>query len=208
VLTEGERRVLDEDGYVILTGLLTTPELARMRQAVGHALERAPSLDPLWRPGGTLHVDLEQDPAFAPVRESARLRAALSHLLGRRWELTRLTLRAPQPGFGAQVLHGAATLPPAKRGVLAGERPTLVTAIVALVDFTSENGATRVVPGSHRTWSLKVPADPDAPFREAKVLSCPAGSAIVFPEALVHSGTRNRSQQRRDSLQVSYSPSG
>jgi ectoine hydroxylase-related dioxygenase (phytanoyl-CoA dioxygenase family) len=75
---------------------------------------------------------------------------------------------------------------------------------VALVDFTPDNGATRVVPGSHRTWSLTVPREPDIAVADERIITCPAGSAIVFAESLVHSGTRNTSVTTRASLQVTW----
>lgn len=206
-LTREELQRLDDDGYVVLRDLFGPEVLAQVRQAADDALTRAPLVDRTWRPGGTLHVDLSNDRTFDHVRRSARLRAAATQLLGPDWQRMHVSLRAPRPGYGAQVLHGAATMRPEQRGAFIGkDHFTLATAIVALVDFTPDNSATRVVARSQRAWSLRVPSNPDAPFPQATVVTCPAGSAIVFPEALMHSGTRNRSQHRRDALHVVFAP--
>ena len=62
---------------------------------------------------------------------------AAAHVLGETVELSALTYRAPQPGFGAQRLHVDAGFP-AGPGRWIG-----VTVILALVDFTDENGRNR-----------------------------------------------------------------
>ena len=49
-----------------------------------------------------------------------------------------------------------------------------LASVIALVDFTAENGATRVAPGSHQ-WDRDRLAEPD----EVAVAEMPAGSAVV-----------------------------
>jgi ectoine hydroxylase-related dioxygenase (phytanoyl-CoA dioxygenase family) len=65
-----------------------------------------------------------------------------------------------------------------------------LAAIIALVDFTAENGATRVVPGSHR-------GDRDMVFDPAEIdeIAVPAemraGSAVVYLGSTLHGGGAN-----------------
>jgi ectoine hydroxylase-related dioxygenase (phytanoyl-CoA dioxygenase family) len=63
----------------------------------------------------------------------------------------------------------------------------------AIDPFTSRNGATLVVPGSHQAES----AD-HASLRDAAIpVECPAGSMIVFDSTLWHAAGMNRSQHDR-----------
>ena len=64
-----------------------------------------------------------------------------------------------------------------------------------LDDFTPDNGATRMMPGSH-TWGTRpqdVLADPMAPHPQEVLLTGKAGSVAVMNAHLWHGGTANRS---------------
>jgi ectoine hydroxylase-related dioxygenase (phytanoyl-CoA dioxygenase family) len=79
-------------------------------------------------------------------------------------------------------------------------RPLGITVIWALEDFTADNGATELIPGSHR-WGTEHPDTRDvAPV--AAVM--PAGSALVFDAALWHRGGANRSSGTRLALSPQY----
>lgn len=78
----------------------------------------------------------------------------------------------------------------------------VATAIVALVPFTAENGATRVVPGSHRRIDLQRRSGGLSSHPDERTLTCAAGDAFVFSGHLLHSGTPNRSDHERPALQI------
>jgi len=63
-----------------------------------------------------------------------------------------------------------------------GEPFRIVTAIWLLDDFTGENGATRVVPGTHHllTQPPKSFADPASRHPDQKIIVAKAGSVLVF----------------------------
>jgi ectoine hydroxylase-related dioxygenase (phytanoyl-CoA dioxygenase family) len=73
-----------------------------------------------------------------------------------------------------------------------------VSTIWAMCDFTEENGATRVVPDSHRS----------AGFPEGDVVTEPAvmprGSVVIYTGATVHGGGANRSDGHRLGVNVDY----
>ncbi|MEU1756017.1 phytanoyl-CoA dioxygenase family protein [Micromonospora matsumotoense] len=76
---------------------------------------------------------------------------------------------------------------------------TRVQVMVAMSDFTAENGATMAIPGSHR-WD-----DERAPRRdEAVPAAMPAGSALIWLGGLYHGGGQNTSTQPRTGLTLSY----
>jgi ectoine hydroxylase-related dioxygenase (phytanoyl-CoA dioxygenase family) len=74
--------------------------------------------------------------------------------------------------------------------------------IWAMSDFTAENGATRVIPGSHRYEDRLQLAHEDCEAAEM-----PAGSVFVYTGAVYHAGGANRSQQTRYGLNLTYARS-
>jgi ectoine hydroxylase-related dioxygenase (phytanoyl-CoA dioxygenase family) len=93
----------------------------------------------------------------------------------------------------------------------------VVTAIVFLDDATADNGALRVIPGSHRDGPVR--RDPSDPTRfltdpgavdatGAVVIEAPAGTAVWFGAFLVHCSSPNRTTGHRRALLPSWQPSG
>jgi len=78
-------------------------------------------------------------------------------------------------------------------------------AILALDDFTSNNGATEFVPGSHKLLRRPSPSDVDS--CKAKIAECKAGSLIIFNGAIWHHSTANTSNKSRMGLMLSYAAS-
>ena len=196
-LTQAESAALDSDGYVVLPELLSADQIANARTALDKLIALA-RLDPTWHAGGTLHLnDLVNEPAFDPVWKSDRLLSAIVHVIGYDLRIGSVAYRAPQPGYGAQTLH--ADFMQGYRGEY-----QVATAIVALTDFTATNGATRVIPGSHLPGDIAVPSDTDTPHPAQRFVTCTAGSAIAFNGHLLHSGTRNASQETRHALQITF----
>lgn len=133
---------------------------------------------------------------FERLTEEPRLMAILSRVLLPDFLLTASQAISIRPGEAAQSLHtddGFYRLP--------RPRPAVSYSIIAAIDpFTAENGATEVIPGSHR-WG-----DPGAPGRPAThtemepllvPMEIPAGAAVVFPGTLVHRGGANRTDRPR-----------
>lgn len=66
-------------------------------------------------------------------------------------------------------------------------RPMMATTIWALTDFTDANGATRIVPGSHRE-----PGHPDLDDESISIpAEMPAGSVMIMDSQLWHCGGAN-----------------
>ena len=147
---------------------------------------------------GTRHLEELDDriPLVAEVLARTRLLAVVEGLVGAEPRRSQVSLRDPQPGYGAQKLHadGTAKLKPGPA--------TVATAIIALVDFEPGNGATRVVPGSHQRPDLQRIGGSLDEHRDEIVLTGLAGTAFVFDGHLLHSGRRNDSKHGRPALQV------
>jgi len=71
--------------------------------------------------------------------------------------------------------------------------------MIALVDFTRDNGATCVVPGSHQ-W------DPERQPREDEIACAEmrAGSAVIYLGSTLHAGGTNNSDNWRRGIHMSY----
>ncbi len=79
-----------------------------------------------------------------------------------------------------------------------------VACMIALVDFTEENGATRVVPGSHRT-DTDLMKDPDEIAKAAVAAEMRAGSAVVYLGSTLHgAGPNTTLDQWRRGMHLSY----
>jgi len=82
--------------------------------------------------------------------------------------------------------------------------------VIAFVDFTRENGATRVVPGSHRWPDRRLsPAEQMAEQRapapdQIAYAEMPAGSAVVYTGGTIHAGGSNVTDVPRRGAHLSY----
>lgn len=79
-------------------------------------------------------------------------------------------------------------------------RPPVTAAImVVLDDYTELNGATRIIPGSHKWGSDRIPEE-----EEAVSAVCPRGSIVYFLGTTWHSGGANRSSMPRYAATIQY----
>jgi ectoine hydroxylase-related dioxygenase (phytanoyl-CoA dioxygenase family) len=114
-----------------------------------------------------------------------------------RYQLNLGHLIARGPGAAAQLLH---------RDELVWvhvprPHPELqIATMIALVDFRAENGATRVVPGSHR-WPPERKPEPD----EIVDAEMPAGSAVIYLGSTIHgAGTNSSADEWRLGIHTSW----
>jgi len=75
-----------------------------------------------------------------------------------------------------------------------------VASVIALVDFTEANGATVVVPGSHR-WEDRDRQPSDDEWVAAEM---PAGSAVLYLGSTIHAGGSNTTDGWRRGMHLSY----
>jgi ectoine hydroxylase-related dioxygenase (phytanoyl-CoA dioxygenase family) len=69
----------------------------------------------------------------------------------------------------------------------------------ALSEFTEANGATRVIPGSHR-WEDKLRPEPE----QTVAAEMPRGSLLLYVGSLYHGGGANRTDTPRRGINVGY----
>jgi ectoine hydroxylase-related dioxygenase (phytanoyl-CoA dioxygenase family) len=100
------------------------------------------------------------------------------------------------PGETAQPIHADDQLIPLDKP----HRPVVCNTMWALTDFTEENGATRIIPGSHR-WDHN-PVYGQHYDSVAAVM--PRGSVLVWHGSLWHGGGANQSDGRRVGIAMNY----
>jgi ectoine hydroxylase-related dioxygenase (phytanoyl-CoA dioxygenase family) len=71
--------------------------------------------------------------------------------------------------------------------------------ILALADFTRDNGATCVVPVSHRREQGREPTEDEIAYAEM-----PAGSAVIYLGSTLHAGGTNNTDRWRRGVHMSY----
>jgi ectoine hydroxylase-related dioxygenase (phytanoyl-CoA dioxygenase family) len=139
---------------------------------------------------------LARDATFAKVPLHPNVLPLVQRVLDDQCLLSSLTAIEMNPGQRSQPLH-------ADDGSIALPRPhipVVCVAIWALTDFTARNGATRLVPGSHR--SERRPAKGEqADYIEATM---PAGSVLVYDGAMWHGGGDNDTDARRVGIVVNH----
>src|SRR5216110_660224 len=149
-LTQAEQGKLDTDGFLPLPGILTPDQIAVITDRLAALLEGEGEHagKEVHQEAGTDRLSdlVNKDPIFALCFTHPRVLAGIAHVLNHDLKLSSLNSRAALPGEGLQALHADWGEPPAD-GTF-----HVCNSIWLLDDFTAENGATRVVPRSHR-WN-------------------------------------------------------
>lgn len=101
------------------------------------------------------------------------------------------------PGETAQPIHADDMLIPLPKPHV----PIVCNTMWALTDFTEENGATRVMPGTH-----KADRNPElgAAYEGAIAAEMKKGSVLVFNGSVWHGGGANRTGERRVGIAMNY----
>ena len=195
---------LDRDGFTVLENAIPAELLAELKAALA-AIEQEHNFgyrDTAFEGTHTTRIYnlLSYHPAFAkiPVFEGAL--PLIERILDPGLQLSSLSAICPGPGQQPQPLHSDSQMIPLPRPHV----PIAVNSMWALSDFREENGATRIVPGSHLADH---DPDYDGVYDSAHDVVCAemdAGSILVWHSTLWHGGGHNRSQARRDGIACYY----
>ncbi|MCP5055727.1 MAG: phytanoyl-CoA dioxygenase family protein [bacterium] len=199
--------VLDRDGGVILEGLLSGAQADWLRG------DFEPHLGAVeWSNAGgaepkeffglrtkRLHGLLARSSAYGELIADPLLVGLARQRLAGRCRTIRIStgeLMALGEGESVQELHRDADSWPF---VPAPRPPVLFSANVALTEFTAENGATVVVPGSHH-WPKE--RKPEKSEETQAVMA--KGSALLYDGDVIHGGGANRTPGIRIGCYVGY----
>lgn len=207
-LTDSEKQQLDELGYLPLPDLLAPAQVdalrARYQELIREEGDEA-GLEVHQEAGTERLANLvDKDPLFNICFTHPRVLAGMNHVLQGDFKLSSLNGRASLPGEGHQPLHADWSEGVDPRNY------QVCNSIWLLVDFTRENGATRIVPASHRTRQVPQDAleDPRQPHPDEQLLTGTAGTVVVFNSHLWHGGTVNRTASSRYALHSYFTRRG
>ena len=116
-------------------------------------------------------------------------------VLGEGCLISSLSSIAIDPGETAQPIHADDQVIPLDKP----HRPIICNSMWALTDFTTANGATRLVPASHRRENPEYGG-----AYETIAAEMPKGSVLIWDGALWHGGGANVSDARRTGIAMNY----
>jgi ectoine hydroxylase-related dioxygenase (phytanoyl-CoA dioxygenase family) len=192
--------ILDADGALILDNVISPAQVAAVTEELNPYIEATPVGRDKFTGFATtrtgalvarspLSRELVMHPAILAACDAFLLRAC------DRYQLHLTQVIRIRPGQPRQALHRDRL---AWGGFLKEVEPQLNT-IWAMTDFTEENGATQVVPGSPG-WAEGRRAEPhEIGYAEMK-----AGSVLVYSGSVIHGGGENRSHGDRVGINITY----
>ncbi len=180
---------IEDRGYTIVQDFISQPEVERLRHAFDTEVPitemRAIGTDTgqTWRAHNLLAKTRAVDYLFL----DRRIRALIEGVLGPRVQVNVTTLFNVLPGETRQFLHQDDGLWPIPR-----PHPHFVcNALIALDDYDLENGATHIVPYSHKWHDRKVDQD-----IETTRVVMRSGTMLMWEGGLWHGGGANTSTDR------------
>lgn len=204
-MTEHERHQLDEQGFVVLPGFMSPALLAELRDRLEMLFEKE---------GDQAGAEFKQEPGcrrlanlidkgevFGRIASRPDLLGYIRGVLGDDFKLSSGNARSVNP-------HADETQP--LHADMAALRDALgywvCNTVWMIDDFTTENGAIRVVPGSHRWGQLPQEALPDAKAVHPNeiLVTGSAGTVIVMNAHTWHGGTANRTAAPRCAIHLFY----
>lgn len=194
-IVDADLATMARDGYVILPDLLSAGQLDEIRAAVTPMLDRHGRNGFEGRATQRIYSVLNKTAACDVIADHPRVLALLDRMFLPNYLLSMLQVINILPGEQAQMLHTDDGFYPLPRP----RAPLGAATIWAIDDFTADNGATDVVPGS-QLWGDRLPGD-DAPRRPVVMK---AGSCVFFPGTLWHGGGANRTDRPRLAVTAQY----
>ena len=192
---------LEESGFVVLPGPFVVDQLGMVANAYDAEVSAAVGDDIRVGSTSTRVVDfVNRGPLFDPLYVYPPLLDAAVRTVGPTFKLSSLHARTLRPGSAVLDIHA---------DVERSSTDWPLLGFIFMIDaFTPDNGATRLIAGSHR-WG-----DPPRDARLTEYTpqlesACgPAGSLLVFNGSTWHGQGVNSSDRPRRSLQGAFIPGG
>jgi ectoine hydroxylase-related dioxygenase (phytanoyl-CoA dioxygenase family) len=204
-MIEQQRRQLEEQGFVILDHCMGNDLLSELRARITETFDTEGD-----RAGHEFRTEenahrlanlVDKGEVFRRAIVLPQVVECVRQVLGPRIKLSSLNARSADPNTTVpQPLHVDMSALPDEQGYW------VCNAVWMLDDFTPENGATRVIPGSHK-WRQRpqdVLDDLLAPHPAEVLVVGKAGSIAVMNAHVWHGGTGNRTSAPRLAMHAFY----
>jgi ectoine hydroxylase-related dioxygenase (phytanoyl-CoA dioxygenase family) len=191
---------LDRDGYTIVHDafdMATADALMHDIDRLEHALDIGMGRNGFeGRATTRVYNLLALGELYAQVPVHPVVLGLMQSMLGRGCLVSSLSSITIHPGEIAQPIHADDQVIPIPKP----HRAVTANSMWAITDFTEPNGATRVIPGSHRADH-----SPDyGSHYDSVCAEMPRGSILVWDGGLWHGGGANTTGERRRGLAMNY----
>jgi ectoine hydroxylase-related dioxygenase (phytanoyl-CoA dioxygenase family) len=188
---------IEEDGFALVERLIDVDRAAEIRAELTDVLEKTPEGRNDFEGFSTrrIYALFAKTRAFDDLATHPLLLGVLDRVLGESYQLSAPVGIEIGPGEKAQVLHTDDSIYPITRP----HQELVLNTMWALDDFTEANGATRIIPGSHK-WVEQRPDE----TTETTMAEMPAGSVLFFAGSVFHGGGANNTDKPRFGTILEY----
>ncbi len=193
--------ILESDGCVVIEGVLNAPQVETLAAELAPHFDAAPNCAGDFYGYVTKRLSglIAKSPACQSMAIHPAILGVMDHFLLRGCRGYHLNLTQAiriGPGEPPQVIHRDDLM----FNFVHPDFEAMINAMWAVDDFTAENGATHIVPGSHK-WPLDRQAQPDEEVQGVMK----RGSVLIWLGSLQHGGGANRTDKPRTGIVHSYS---
>ena len=201
MLTISEKSQLDQNGFLLLKDVVSVSTVSQLRErALELAIaEQKTGKSHTYLPNGTAQRVwnlIDKGEIFEEAIQHPQILNAMEYLLGSDCTLSSFTVNIPYPGApdaGLHIDYPLSALPTPRPNF-----PMVANSVWFLDDFTTENGATSCVPGSHKR--LESLPESGVEYEDEQQICGIQGSVLIVNGAAWHGSSENRSNTPRVAL--------
>ena len=191
---------LNEFGYIIIENILDSVKLQHLHRGLGPFFSSRPLCQANFFGFNTTRIEalFSKSVVVQEMATNKQILGLVDSILGKNCDGFQINLTQGikiHPGEKPQLIHPDSALFPI------ANKPFefVVNALWAYTDFKRENGATIIIPGSHKWPETREPKPEEIQYAEM-----PAGSVLLYQASLLHGGGGNLTDQSRVGIAISY----
>ena len=188
---------INENGYTLIPNWLSEERVERLGEDLRREVNPIRELMPPDFTTVRAHNLLAKTRCVDDLVSDPRLVALVQGVLGSNIQVSVVAMFDLLPGAKAQGLHQDDGLWPIPRP----HPPFVVNTVIAVDEFTKENGATHLVPKSHLWHDTPVKQPPEITPIQVEM---EPGSMLIWSGALWHGGGANNTSQSRLAIDINF----